>query len=153
MNKEKIDEVGELLEVDRSDIKISKINQIWKKITFPIIQASNFILLSILGLLFGLWENHIPSGYPYSGPFKRIYTLGIPITLGLNSGNVFLSMKKLKESRLKKLHGVLIVIFNIIISVASFFLLYLIIEDVPRFSGVVEYGTFKHQKCKMSEWN
>lgn len=146
MNKEKINEVGELLEVDHSEIKKSKVTQIWRNITFPIIQASNFILSSILGLLFGFWENKIPSGYPYSGPFKRIYTFGIPIILSLNSGNVIFSFKKFEKSRLKKSHAILIVILNIVISIASFFLLYIVIENVPPLTGAVEYNTYKRFK-------
>ena len=146
MNKKKINEVGELLDVNHSEIKKPKTKQIRKIITFPIIQASNFILSSILGLLFGFWENKVPSGYPYNAPLKRIYTFGIPVILSLNIGDVILSSKNYKKSGLKKFHAILIIILNIVISIASFVLLYIAIENVPHFSGTVAYDTYRKPK-------
>ncbi len=146
MNKEKINEVGELLDVDYSEIKESKVKQIRKKLIFPIVQLSNFIFTSISGALFGFWENKANSSYPYSSLIPRIYGLGILTILGLNTGNAIISKKIYKNAGLKKTYTILIVFLNLIVSAASFVLLYIAIENVPTFTVSVDYDTYRGLK-------
>lgn len=150
MNKEKINKVGELLEVDYSEINETKRKWVRKKLIFPIVQISNFILSSISGTLFGFWENQKPSGYPYSGGLHRVFTLGILTFLGLNTGNIIISKKSYKHAGSKAIYSILIVFMNLIVSAAGFVLLYIAVENVPPLSGAVAYNTFKKPKCKMS---
>ncbi len=145
MNKEKINEVGELLEVDTSDIKETKFKTIMKKLTYPLVQITFFLITSISGVLFGYWENRVPSGYPYAS-FTRIYRAGIPTILIIHSGNAVFSTKTHRKFGLSKFHAILIIILNIVISIASFVLLYIAIENVPHFSGIVAYDTYRKPK-------
>jgi len=146
MNKEILEEVGKLLDVDSSEIKESKIKQIWRKLTFPLVQISSFILSLISGVLFGYWENQIPSTYPYGGFVPRVHSIGILTILGLNTGNIIFSTINHKKSGLRTLHTILIVFLNVAISIAGFFLLYHAIESVPPFTDTVDYDTYRKTK-------
>ncbi|MCG3217316.1 MAG: hypothetical protein KAS63_11345, partial [Candidatus Heimdallarchaeota archaeon] len=96
MNKEKINEVGELLEINTSDIKESKTRMFIKRFTYPLVQIAFFIISSISGILLGFWEKQTQPGYPYTSS-NRFYTLGIPTILFIHSGNAIFSTKTRKK--------------------------------------------------------
>ncbi len=148
LNKKKINEVGELLGVDTSDIKETKFRTVLKKITFPLVQIAFLIASSISGILLGYWEKQIQPGYPYAS-FTRIYRAGIPTILIIHGGNAVFSTKTHRKFGLSKFQIIPTIIINLILSSISFFMLYRLFKSEPALSGGVRYGSFRKRKTEI----
>ncbi|NPD88872.1 MAG: hypothetical protein HGN29_09105 [Asgard group archaeon] len=148
MNDEKINEVGNLLEIDSSDIQESKQKKIWKKLIFPVVQISTIVLSAILGALMGYWENNRSSGYPASWLYPRIFFLGPIALFGFIVGNISISSKNYKKIGLRGVYAAIIIFMNILISVASLAFTYMAIRTTPPviLGSYVMYGTYKKPK-------
>ena len=147
MNEEKINEVGELLNINSSDIKESKKGKFFKRFTYPITQIAFFIVSSITGLLFGYWENRVHTGYPFTS-YTRVYTTGVPIFLLIHSGNAVFSSLTYRKYKLSKFHTFFIIISNLIFSFLCFILFYKLIYKDPFLGYAVRYGSYKKIKNK-----
>ena len=151
MNKERLDETGQLLNVDSSDIKESKSKQIWKKLIFPLVQVSTIILSAISGALLGYWGKKEPSGYPYAWVFPKIYFFGPIALLGFSTVNILISSKNYKKIGLRGVYAIIIVFLSIVISVASLVFTYMAVQNpppplsgyVPPFGVSIDYDTFR----------
>ena len=151
MNKAKMNEVGELLEVDASDIKETKFKTLIKRYTYPLIQIGFFIVSSISGVLLGFWQKQIHPGYPYSS-FTRIYRASIPTLLIIHSGNTLFSLKTNRKYGFSKFQAVTIVIINLILSTISFFLLYQLLADQVLGLNIL-YGSYRKKVNRLSQSN
>ena len=151
MNKEKLEEVGELLEVVSSDIKESKFKAFIKRFTFPLAQIAFFTISSISGVLLGFWEKQIHPGYPYSS-FTRIYRASIPTLLIIHSGNTLLSLKTRKRFGFSNFQVIFTVIINLILSTISFFLLYQLLADQVLGLNIL-YGSYRKKINKVKQSN
>jgi len=84
MEKNKINEIGKKLDVDPSGIIKEKSKNKKKYKQYYIANSLNFILSSIFGVVFGLFEHKDFTGYPYAN-FNNIFGLfGTFITNFLN---------------------------------------------------------------------
>ena len=151
MDKEKLEAVSGILNVDASNVVNFKSKEVLKKIIYPVVQTCIYLLSSLLGLVFGHWENNQSSTYPY-GPFMgttRAYIWG-PITLvGISSGNLILTLKTRKRFGLDKISAFGAVLTNLALSLVSFFLLYKLIENnsqAGNISAVTLYGVHKREE-------
>jgi len=157
MNKEKLNEVGALTEIESKDITQKKIK---KKLTlayYYIIQFAFFIFSSLVGLAFGLYSRSIAT-YPFSG-FPQRYIYG-PIILALTHGGNLglsyqLSRKKrliLKKSEPKELSPFYIypaIVLNIILSTISLFAIHNLVLDGSIFTMNTFYGVYNHKNLNI----
>ncbi|NPD88871.1 MAG: hypothetical protein HGN29_09100 [Asgard group archaeon] len=141
MDKGRINEVGELLEVAPSNLKESKFKVLVKRLTYPLAQIAFFIFSIISGILLGYWESQIQIGYPFN-QITRIYRAGIPTLLIIHSGNTLFSIKNRKKYRISNFLTGSIVIINLILSAISFFFIYKFMDANLGLSASVRYGTF-----------
>ena len=156
MNKEKMEEVSNMLALESSDVIDSKVKRIFKGMIFPLIQVGFYLTSSLLGIVFGHWENNSQSTYPY-GPFgglARAYIWGPVALVGISSGNLALSVTTRKRIGLHTLVAVATVLVNLALSLTSFFLLYKYIETEPQstFMGIVPlYNVHSREKPEVSK--
>ena len=69
MNNKKIDEIGEKLNINSSEINPRQSPNWFKKHSFRMIHATNFVLSCLMGLIFGLTYPYAFTGsYPYYNP-------------------------------------------------------------------------------------
>lgn len=115
MNNEKIDKIGQKLDVNSSEIGHRKSHNWLKKLSFWTIHATNFVLSSLIGLNFGLTESHFP-GYPYFQYFNYRTALGV-IKINMVNGIITILPPK-KYYNLKRMVRIGIFILNLIISFA-----------------------------------
>ena len=126
MDKGKINEVSNLLDIESSNVVDSKVIRVLKRMIFPLIQTGFFITSSLLGLAFGYWEKAVSSEYPYGvfGEITRAYFWG-PIALtSIGAGNLTLTIITRKKLGIERLLGVIVVLLNLGLSFLSFFLIY-----------------------------
>jgi len=151
MKEDKLKKVGDLVDVDSSNLTK---NGFRKKITlvyYYLIQFGFFIFSSLVGLGFGLYGNSLASFYPYSA-FPQRYIFG-PIILALTHGGNLgisyqLSRKKrliLKKSEPKLLSHVYIypaIVLNIILSTISLFSIHNLVTHGSPMTMIVDYGVY-----------
>ena len=97
MNREKIDEIGQKLNVNSSVIKPRKSPNCFKKHSFWMIHVTNLILSSLMGLIFGL--NLINDPYVHAGSYPYITdyrhkTLWSVLTINTVNGIITIPQKK-----------------------------------------------------------
>ena len=154
MNKEKIQEVSEMLNIESSEVIESKIKRFFRKMTFPFIQVGFYLFSSLSGLVFGYWENEKPSIYPW-GFIPRVFFLGPLLILGTNTGNAVLSIKTNNRYGLNKERKIGVVLLNIVFSFISFFIFYGLIENIsdklnsPCFSVEYYYGVYSKNNSEV----
>jgi hypothetical protein len=120
INKDQLEEVGELVDVDPDDLKKQKRKKLHGILIHYIIQVFVFLFSSLMGYLFVLWEHSDRSGYPYGVLPRQLY-LG-PIGLySLFAGNVINSYFHKKRYKLRFVEVFPVVFVNLIISFISFF--------------------------------
>jgi len=149
MNEEKLNEVGGLADVDPTDIKQKKRRKIHGYLIHYLVQVFLFLLSSLMGYLFVLWEHSDRSGYPY-GLLPRHTYLG-PISLfTLHGGNTVHSYFHKKRYNLSFVEVFPSIFVNLIISFVSFFLIFNAFhqEPVSPLGVVTKYGVFEKRKSK-----
>ena len=157
INEEKLEKVGDLIDVDSSNITR---NGLKKKITlvfYYLIQFGFFIFSSLVGLIFGLIGNSI-SYYPYSA-FPQRYLYGSYILVLTHGGNLGLSYqlsrKKrliLKKSEPKVLSPVYIypaIVLNIILSTISLFSIHNLVTHGSPMTINTFYGVYYHKNLNI----
>lgn len=150
MKKEKITEVGELLEIDNSDMKVSKTKMLIKRFTYPLVQISFFIVSSISGILLGYWEKQIQGGYPYTAS-PRVYRAGLPTILLIHSGNAVFSIKTRKKFGLLNFQIIISVLMNLILSFLSYYFLYQYIAKQEIFCMAILYGSYDRKRNRKNQ--
>ena len=115
MDNEKIDEIGEKLNVNSSEIEPSKSPNWFKKFSFWMINATNFVLSGLIGLNCGLTEPHFPgSGYPYAYIF--IFKTALRV-IGINLVNGIITiLPNRKYFNINRMMRIGLVIVNFIVS-------------------------------------
>ena len=117
MKNSKIDDIGKKLDVNSSEIQ-PKISKNWlKKYSFWMINATNFVLSSLMGLIFGLTLLNNPEAhlghYPYINDNKFKTYLGV---ISINLVNGIITIPQKKYSNLNRMIRIGIVILNFIVS-------------------------------------
>lgn len=150
MNKENIEQVGKLVDVDPADIKQKKRKKIIGYFIHYFVQVFVLLLSSLMGYLFLLWEHSDRSGYPYTsfGSNLRHISLGPISLIALHGGNAVHSYfhKKKYNRRFVEVYPAILV--NLIISFISFFMIFNALYQDPfvPFGIVVEYGVFRKEE-------
>ena len=152
MKKEKINEVGELLEINASDIRESKTRTFIKRFTYPLAQIAFFIVSSISGILLGFWEKQIQNGYPYTSS-PRVFRAGLPTILLIHSGNAVFSTKTRKKFGLLNFQIIITVFMNLILSFLSFYFLYQYISKQEIFCISTLYGSYKKKINRINQFD
>ena len=140
MNKEKIDEIGQKLNVNSSDIKPMKSQNSFKKHSFWIANAITFILSTIFGIISGVIDkNFYLSNYPYISPdyFSLFSLLGVS---SINIANGVYTIPKRKYFNLNQIMRIGIYVINLIISFAVYRIIY---QSFGPYSAAIKYGVYK----------
>ena len=149
INKEHLEEVGNLVDIDPSDIKKNKSKKRHGYLIFYFIQSFVFLLSSLLGYLFVLWEKSKASGYPYTN-FPRYTTLGTISLLTLHGGNTGYGYFHKKRYNLRFVEAYPAIFVNLIVSFVAFFLIYkALYQSTPNFGVTTLYGVFEKRKVKI----
>lgn len=158
MNQNKLEDVGDLVDVDSSNL--SK-NGFRKKITlvhYYLIQFGFFIFSSLVGLAFGFYSWSI-AAYPYrdySG-FTQRYLYGSIILVLTHGSNSVLAFRFSRKKRLilnKTVPKVLSpwyifppIFLNFVLSALSLFVIHNLVLN-PRITVVIAYGVYNRKKLK-----
>ena len=140
MDNEKIDEIGEKLNVNSSEIEPGKSQNLFKKLSFWIANAINFILSIIFGIISGVIDKNIYfSNYPYISPdyFSPFSLLSIS---SINIANGVYTIPKRKYFNLNQIKRIGIYVINLIISVAVYRIIY---QSFGPYSAAIKYGVYK----------
>ena len=151
MDNEKIDEIGEKLDVNSSEIKPRKSQNWFKKHSFWMIHATNFVLSFLLGLIFGLiflnsYRN--ASAYPYKkDEVKPLVNEALWGIISINIVNGIITIPQKKNSNLNRMVRIGIFILNFIVSfsISQIFLFYYVSKFLsPRsINFVIAYNAYK----------
>ena len=118
MDNKKIDEIGKKLNVNSSEIEPRKSPNWFKKHSFWMIHFTNFILSSLMGVIFGLTLLYNPDAnagsYPYINRNKFKTSLGV---LSINIVNGIITIPQKKYFNLGRVMRIVIVILNFIFSI------------------------------------
>ena len=154
MNEEKLNEVGELVEVDSKDITKSKVKKKVTLIIFYFIQLGFLAISSFVGFLFGL-SNNASNSYPYVG-FNPSYIFGPIIVAIIHGGNLGMYYRMSKNNRLIMKEGTNdkplpfhiypVVFLNILLSVFCFFSIYNAMISGYVFTSTTDYGVYTRKK-------
>ena len=119
MNNEKIDEICEKLNINSSEIDPRKSQNWFRKHSFGMIHATNFVLSSLMGLIFGL--NLINDPYVNAGSYPYIHLNQHKTSFGVLSINIvngIITIPQKKYFDLGRVMRIVIVILNFIVSIA-----------------------------------
>lgn len=147
MNREKIDEIGQKLNVDSSGIEPRKSLNWFKKHSFWTINGISFVLSSLMGLIVGLSRKQRGTvGYPYSNydPFKNLIITGVH-TINIFTG-ILTVLPKRKYSNLSRMVRIGIAILNLIFSLTISLVIYnFLISLIPPLSidEAILYNVYK----------
>ena len=145
IDNKKIDDIGEKLNVNSSEINLSKSPNWFKKHILWMINGTNFILSSLLGIIFGLTSS-FPS-YPYTCIFD-MYKMNCGI-LSINIVNGIITIiPSRKNFNLNRIVRIGIVFLNLIVSITiSNIIFFLIISKLtPSQNNLTEavlYNVYK----------
>ena len=147
MNKEKIDEISQKLNVNSSEIKPMKSQNWFKKYSFWIANATTFILSIIFGIISGVIDKNIYfSNYPYISPdyFSPFSILSVS---SINIANGVYTIPKRKNFNLNQIMRIGIYIINLIISFAVSTILF---KSLGSYGVAIKYGVYKsHAKSNI----
>ena len=147
MDKEKIDEIGEKLNVNSSEIEPRKSQNWFKKHSFWMIQVSNFFLSSLMGLIFSLTLLNVPyTGYPYSDSYSEQNAFRTKWgVLSINIMNGIITIPPKRFSNLNRIVRIIIVLLNFIVSFALSRVIFqhIIMLRPPKYNFVVAYSVYK----------
>ncbi len=146
LNKGNVEQVGKLVDVDPSDIKRKNRRKVTGYVIHYFVQVFVFLLSSLFGYLFILWENADQSSYPY-GTFPRHLYLG-PISLyGLFQGNAIFTYFHRKKHKFRNIEVFPVVFVNLIVSLISFFMIFNAIYQgpAPTLGVAVAYGIYEKE--------
>ena len=140
MDNEKIDKIGEKLNVNSSEIKPMKSQNSFKKHSFWIANATTFILSIIFGIISGVIDKNIYfSNYPYISPdyFSPFSILSVS---SINIANGVYTIPKRKYFKLNQMKRIGIYIINLIISFAVSTILF---QSFGSISNSIAYNVYK----------
>ncbi len=117
MENRKIDQIGEKLNVNSSEIKPRKSQNWFKKHSFWMIHATNFVLSSLMGIIFGLTVLNNPEihagHYPYINDNSHKANFGV---IYINMVNGIITIPPRKYFNLGRIMRIGIAILNFIVS-------------------------------------
>ena len=152
INEDKLEKVGDLVDVDPTDIKQKKRKKLHGYLIHYLVQVFVLLLSSLMGYLFVLWEHSDRSGYPYTSlsPFLRHTYLGSISLLTLHGGNAAHSYFQKKRYNLSFVEVYPAILVNLIISFISFFMIFNALYQEPFYGlGVLPaYGVFTKKNSK-----
>lgn len=156
MNEEKLNEVGELVEVDSNDITQNKFKKKITLVYYYFIQLGFLALSSLIGYIFGLYKT-VNNSYPYSG-FDQSYVFGPLLVAILHGGNLGMYYKLNKNNRLIMKEGTNekplpfhiypVVFLNILLSIFAFLFVYNTIISGYVFTATTDYGVYTKKKVE-----
>lgn len=135
MNNKKIDEIGEKLNVNSSEIEPTKSPNWFKKNSLWMIHTTNFVLSSLMGLIFGLISLNDPymitGTYPYmhinSNRYKAFWGV-----ISINLVNGIITIPQKRYFNLGRMIRIGIFILNFIVSLTlSHFIYNSLISLIP----------------------
>ena len=119
MNHAKIDYIGKKLNVNSSEIEPRKSQNWFQRYSFWMIQVTNFVLSSLMGVIFGLNLIYAPylntGSYPYIHLNQHKTSFGV---LSINIVNGIITIPQKKYFDLGRVMRIVIVILNFIVSIA-----------------------------------
>ena len=140
MDNNKIDEIGEKLNVNSSEIEKKKSLKWFKRYSFWIVNAINFILSILLGIILGVIDKNIYlSNYPYTNAnkFSTYSFLGVT---SINIANGVYTIPKRKYFNLNQIKRIGIYIINLVISFAVYRIFY---QSFNSYGVAIKYGVYK----------
>ena len=147
MDNKKIDEIGEKLNVNSSEIQPRKSPNWFKKHSFWILNTTNFVLSSLMGIFFGVIDrNTYLSNYPYI--FTNEYSIfSIFGVSSINIVNGIYTIPKRRYFNLNQIMRIGIYIINLIISFAVSTILF---QSLGSYGVAIKYGVYKsHAKSNI----
>ena len=147
MNNKKIDDIGEKLNVNSSEIKPRNSPNWFKKHSFWIVNVTNFILSILVGITFGILENsNYLSNYPYTNSYK-FSTYSLLGVSSINIANGVYTIPKRKYFNLNQILRIGVYIINLIISFAVYRIIY---QSFDTYGAAIKYGVYKsHAKSNI----
>ena len=143
INEDKLETVGDLVDVDLADLKQKKKKRITSHLVFYFVQIFAFLFSSLLGYLFVLWEHGYRTGYP-NFIIPRVVYLGPIFLFNVHGGNAAFSYFLKKKHKFSNIEVIPTLIVNIIVSFISFFMIYLVLYQPPVYYGFVPlYGVYQ----------
>ncbi|QEE16167.1 hypothetical protein DSAG12_01996 [Promethearchaeum syntrophicum] len=147
MDEKRIDEIGEKLNVNSSEIKKRKSPNWFKKHSFWIINITNFVLSSLLGIIFGLFEQSYQSFYPFQTKNAKMGLLGVS---SVNLTNGILTILQKSNSISKKIQRILIFSMNLILSLIGYWVFYSLSASSSGLLGMaMDYDVYDSSKQKV----
>ena len=149
MNNRKIDEIGEKLNVNSSEIKSNESPNWFKKHSFWIANATTFILSILFGIISGvIFENIYLSNYPYTYSYSyKPRTYGLLGISSINIANGVYTIPKRKYFNLNQILRIGVYIINLIISFAVYRIIY---QSFDTYGAAIKYGVYKsHAKSNI----
>ena len=135
MDNEKIDEIGEKLNVNSLEIKKKPLKR-FNKFSFWIIHSTNFFLSILVGVTFGIIGK---SNYPYQST-NKISAYSLIGVSSINIANGVYTIPKRKYFKLNQFMRIGIYIINLIISFAVSMFLF---QSLGSYGAAVRYGVYK----------
>ena len=140
MNNKKIDDIGQKLNVNSSEIEPRISPKRFKKHSFWIANATTSILSILAGIIFGIIETRdYLSNYPYTDPYKfgphSFYGV-----FSINIANGVYTIPKRKYFYLSQIKRIGIYIINLIISFATYWVFYRLLGS---YGNAIAYNVYK----------
>ena len=143
MENRKIDEIGEKLNVNSSEIEPTKSPNWFKKYSFWIVNALNIILSSTIGIIFGVFEHSYQSHYPFHTMNAKIGLLGVS-SVNVTSG--ILTIPQRSYSILRKKQRIWIFSINLILSIIGYGILYSLNASSDQLTSAILYNVYDSSK-------
>ncbi|MBA7580979.1 hypothetical protein ES708_22878 [subsurface metagenome] len=140
MDNEKIDEIGEKLNVNSSEIKPRKSPNWFKNHLFWIANATTFILSILFRIISGVIDKNIYfSNYPYISP-DYFSPLSLLSASSINIANGVYTIPKRKYFKLNQIMRIGVYIINLIISFAVSTILF---QSLGSYNNAIAYNVYK----------
>ncbi|MHA1621220.1 MAG: hypothetical protein ACTSVO_03685 [Candidatus Heimdallarchaeaceae archaeon] len=130
INEDHLEEVGDLVDVDPTEIKKKTRKKLHGYIIHYSVQVFVLLLSSLMGYLFVLWEHSHRSGYPYEVTLNNGF-LGSLSLFAVHGGNAVHSTFHKKRYSLSKVEVYPAMIVNLILSFISFFVIFFAFYQEP----------------------
>ena len=150
MNKGKLQEIGEKLEVSQQDIDSIRKESLKEKWIYPITAVIVAAISAFLGWVVGKDNERLVSRdtgreYPYSSGigYLGIFIIGAT-EFGLGSLITFLKTLNKGTGERKKVFVIMICI--VVLSIFTFFVSYKLSQPVEYYSGAIDYGVYSREE-------
>ncbi len=142
INEDKLEEVGDLANVNPDDLKQKRKKKVIGRLIFYFIQIFFILFSSLLGYLFVLWEHADRTAYPHGIAPRQAYG-GLFTLVGLIGANGTISYYYRKKNKLRYIEMIPVQIANIVISLIGFYFICGLVYQPEVFVGTPLYGVYR----------